>query len=56
LISRLTIEAEERAGVLVALPVRGADLRRELRAIRRRRPGPSAAARALWRWLAVHTG
>ena len=55
LISRLTIEAEERAGVLVGLPVRGIDLRRELRAIRRRRPAPSAAARAFWRWIANHT-
>ena len=55
LISRLTIETEERAGVLVGLPVRGIDLRRELRAIRRRRPAPSAAARAFWRWIANHT-
>jgi hypothetical protein len=47
LISRLTIEAEERAGVLVGLPLRGVDLQRELRAIRRRRPAPSTAARAL---------
>jgi DNA-binding transcriptional LysR family regulator len=56
LISRLTIEAEERAGVLVGLPVRGVDLRRELRSIRRRRPAPSTAARAFWRWLTTHTG
>jgi DNA-binding transcriptional LysR family regulator len=56
LISRLTIEAEERAGVLVGLPVRGVDLHRELRAIRRRRPALSTAARAFWRWLATHTG
>jgi DNA-binding transcriptional LysR family regulator len=56
LISRVAIEAEERAGVLLGLPVRGVDLRRELRAIRRRRPAPSAAARALWRWIATHTG
>jgi DNA-binding transcriptional LysR family regulator len=56
LISRLTIETEERAGVLLGLPVRGIDLRRELRAIRRRRPAPSATARAFWRWLATHTG
>jgi DNA-binding transcriptional LysR family regulator len=55
LISRLAIEAEERAGVLVGLRVRGVELRRELRAIRRRRPAPSTAARALWRWLAAHT-
>jgi DNA-binding transcriptional LysR family regulator len=56
LISRLTIEAEERAGVLVGLPVRGVDLHRELRAIRRRRPALSTAARAFWRWLGSHTG
>jgi DNA-binding transcriptional LysR family regulator len=55
LISRLTIEAEERAGVLVGLPVRGLDLHRELRAIRRRRPASSTAARAFWRWLGSHT-
>jgi DNA-binding transcriptional LysR family regulator len=55
LISRLAIEVEERAGVLVGLPVRGVELGRELRAIRRRRPAPSAVARAFWRWLASHT-
>lgn len=55
LISRLTIEVEERAGTLVGLPVRGLDLHRELRAIRRRRPAPSASARAFWRWLSGHT-
>jgi DNA-binding transcriptional LysR family regulator len=55
LISRLAIEIEERAGVLVGLPLRGVELRRELRAIRRRRPAPSAAARTLWRWLTTHT-
>ncbi len=56
LISRLTIEVEERAGALVGLPVRGLDLQRELRAIRRRRPAPGASARAFWRWLDSHTG
>ncbi|HMJ35989.1 MAG TPA: LysR family transcriptional regulator [Baekduia sp.] len=55
LLSRLTIEAEERAGVLVGLPVRGVDLHRELRAIHRRRPALSAGARAFWRWLGRHT-
>lgn len=55
LISRLTIEVEERAGALVGLPVQGLDLRRDLRAIRRRRPAPSATARAFWRWLDSHT-
>jgi DNA-binding transcriptional LysR family regulator len=56
LMSPLAVEAEERAGVLVGLPVRGVDLQRELRAIRRRRPAPSTSARAFWRWLATHTG
>jgi DNA-binding transcriptional LysR family regulator len=56
LISRLTIEAEERAGVLVGLPLRGVDLHRELRAIHRRRPALSTAARGFWRWLVSHTG
>jgi DNA-binding transcriptional LysR family regulator len=51
LISELTIEAEQRAGTHVAIPVRGIDLRRDLRAVRRRRPALSAAARPLWRWL-----
>lgn len=56
LISRLTMEAEDRAGTLVALPVRGLDLTRELRAIRRCRPAPSAAARGFWRWLEGQSG
>lgn len=51
LISRLTIESEQRAGTLVGLPVRNLDLRRELRAVRRRRPAPTGAARTFWRWL-----
>jgi DNA-binding transcriptional LysR family regulator len=55
LISRLTIESEERTGALVGLTVRGLDLKRELRGIRRRRPAPSASARAFWRWLESHT-
>lgn len=52
-ISRLTIDAEQRDGTLVALSVRGVDLTRDLRAVRRRRSTPSAAARAFWRWLPV---
>lgn len=51
LISELTIEAERRAGTLVGLPVRGVDLERDLRAIRRRRPPGSQAARSFWTWL-----
>ncbi len=52
LISRITIEAEQRAGTLSGIPIRGLDLKRELKAIRRRRPAPTGPARALWRWLA----
>ncbi len=55
LISRLTIEAETRAGELVGVPVRGVDLHRELRAIARRRPALTGPARTFWRWLATHT-
>jgi DNA-binding transcriptional LysR family regulator len=51
LISELAIEAEQRAGVLTGLPIRGVDLRRELRAIRRRAPKLSEAAQAFWAWL-----
>jgi DNA-binding transcriptional LysR family regulator len=56
LMSRLAIEAEERAGTLVGLRVRGLELGRELRAVRRRRPAAAGAARAFWRWLAGHEG
>jgi DNA-binding transcriptional LysR family regulator len=55
LISRLTIEIEQRDGTLVALPVRGLDLRRDLRAIRRERPAPTGPSRAFWNWLITHT-
>lgn len=55
LISRITIEAEERAGTLSGIPIRGLALTRELRAIRRHRPAPAGPARALWRWLADAT-
>ncbi len=51
LISRLTIDAEQRDGTLAALPIRGVDLTRELRAVRRRRPAAVGGARAFWRWL-----
>ena len=53
LISHLTIEAETQAGLLVGLPVRGIDLRRELRVIARRRPALAGPARTFWRWLAT---
>jgi hypothetical protein len=49
--SRLAIEAEERAGTLAGLRVRGLDLKRELCAVRRRRPAAIGAARKFWRWL-----
>ncbi|MGO9955538.1 MAG: LysR family transcriptional regulator [Solirubrobacteraceae bacterium] len=55
LISELTIEAEQRAGVLTGLPVRGVDLHRDLQAIRRRRPRPSGAAGSFWNWLVRET-
>jgi DNA-binding transcriptional LysR family regulator len=51
LLSRRTIEAEEAAGTLRAVPVSGVDLTRDLRAVRRRRPAPSAPVRRLWGWL-----
>jgi DNA-binding transcriptional LysR family regulator len=50
--SRLAIEAEERAGTLAAVRLHGVELRRELRAVRRRRPAAAGAARAFWQWLA----
>jgi DNA-binding transcriptional LysR family regulator len=55
LISELTIETEQRAGTLVGIPVRGVNLERELRAVRRRRPALTSAARAFWRWLVDRT-
>ena len=51
LISELTIGVEQRAGSLVAIPVRGLDLQRELGAVRRRRTKLSAPALPFWRWL-----
>jgi DNA-binding transcriptional LysR family regulator len=52
LMSHLAIAAEQRAGTLAGIPVRGLDLGRELRAVRRRRPASTGAARSFWRWLA----
>jgi DNA-binding transcriptional LysR family regulator len=51
LLSELAIDSDRRAGRLVAIPVRGVDLERELRAVRRRRPALTGAARTFWRWL-----
>lgn len=50
-LSRLAIGSELSAGTLVALPVRGVDLRRTLRAVRRPGRTPSRAAAEMWRWL-----
>jgi DNA-binding transcriptional LysR family regulator len=55
LISELTIEAERRAGMLTGLPVRGVDLHRSLQMVRARRPRPSDAAGAFWKWLLRET-
>jgi DNA-binding transcriptional LysR family regulator len=58
LLSPLAVAHEVEAGTLAARPVRGVDLHRELRAVRRRTrttvPGEGAEpARQLWRWLAA---
>jgi DNA-binding transcriptional LysR family regulator len=54
LLSELAIEAERRAGTLVGIPVRGIELERELRAVRRR-AALTGAAREFWRWLEQRT-
>jgi DNA-binding transcriptional LysR family regulator len=51
IISRRATVEEEHAGTLVALPVRDVDLSRSLRAVRRRRPAATGAARLFWQWL-----
>lgn len=51
LMSRLAVEAEVRAGTLHALEVTGAELTRQLRAVRRRRPALRADAKRLWSFL-----
>jgi DNA-binding transcriptional LysR family regulator len=58
LLSPLAVAHEVEAGSLATRQVRGVDLRRELRAVRRRTrttvPGAGAEpARQLWRWLAA---
>jgi DNA-binding transcriptional LysR family regulator len=55
-ISALAVEAEQRAGSLVGLPVRDADMRRCLRAIRRPHAHQTEPAKALWTWLGSHAG
>jgi DNA-binding transcriptional LysR family regulator len=51
LLSPVAVEGELTAGTLRTLPLRGADLRRELRAVRDRRPARGSAAGRLWSWL-----
>lgn len=55
LMSRLSIQAEQRAGTHVALAVRGVELHRELRAVHRERPALQGPARTFWRWLVSET-
>lgn len=53
LLSELAVEDERRAGSLIVLRVRGVDLRRDLRAICRRRPVLSGPARGFWKALSA---
>lgn len=55
-ISALAVEAEQRAGSLVALPVKDVDMKRPLKAVRRRSRRQTEPATALWNWLGSHTG
>ncbi len=51
LLSERVVATEIAAGTLAAVPVAGVELRRSLRAVRRRRPAPSGLARSFWEWL-----
>jgi DNA-binding transcriptional LysR family regulator len=51
IISELSVEAEQRAGTLVTVPVRGVDLRRDLHAVRRPKGPHRPPAVAFWTWL-----
>jgi DNA-binding transcriptional LysR family regulator len=51
LLSERAVEPEVAAGALRTVPVRGVELRRTLRAVRRSRPALHGPARALWLWL-----
>ncbi len=53
LMSRLAVNAEVQAGSLQALPIRGLDLSRELRAVRDAgtRLSTTSQTSAFWRWL-----
>jgi DNA-binding transcriptional LysR family regulator len=52
IVSLLAARAEIDSGALCALSVRGVDLARELRAVRRPQPTLTGAAERLWSWLA----
>jgi DNA-binding transcriptional LysR family regulator len=51
LLSRLAVEDEVRAGTLCAINVRGADMSRPLRAVRRGRRAPAGDAKRFWEYL-----
>lgn len=51
ILSELAVDAEQRSGALVSLGLRGLDLERELRAVRRTRATHRPPARAFWQWL-----
>jgi DNA-binding transcriptional LysR family regulator len=51
LLSRLAIEDEVRAGTLCAIKVKGADMRRPLRAVRRGHRVPAGDCRRFWDYL-----
>jgi DNA-binding transcriptional LysR family regulator len=51
ILSRLTVTAEEDAGLLRSLRVRGVDLTRQLRAVRRDRAPDGTSAERFWTWL-----
>jgi DNA-binding transcriptional LysR family regulator len=51
IISSLAIEDERRAGTLRALHLKGAELRRPIRALRSRGERPAGVAERFWEWL-----
>ena len=55
ILSRLTVTAEEEAGLLRALPVRGVDLTRDLRAVRKERRPRGTTGGRFWSWLERRT-
>jgi len=56
LVSRLTVQDEQRAGTLAAVRVRGVDLRRDLCAVRTSGVALPHPARAFWTFLADRAG